>query len=315
MPRVAGGKRYRNQRKRMNKRRYENKKYQQSQHVARIPKINLKPTNCARRVFWRNTIYITNTTQVPPIPWFQTFNLNSPWLVNPSSNTSGSGSSGSLSSNANLVMVSHTNGAAVTAGTAYPGLFDVQGSVGRSYRQMCVVGTKVKAAFTPQFENANVQPTALFAAVLAGPNTTTITPSSCTPSTLERLPYCRMRKVLGSQSVTSGENLSNTKSAFLSMKYSPKKFNDINDIKDAAQMWANVSVSGSSYIGSHPAEVDRVVIGLAPLLENPLASKSLVSGMLEVSFEAVVLFREPNSNLDTDVAPIIVGDGGAGIEM
>ena len=63
-----GGRKYKKQRKQLNKRRYENKKYQQSQHVARIPKINLKPTNCARRVFWRNTIYITNTTQVPPLP-------------------------------------------------------------------------------------------------------------------------------------------------------------------------------------------------------------------------------------------------------
>lgn len=311
MPKKA----YRKQRKRLNKRKYESKKYQTSGHVARIPKINLKPTNCARRVFWRNTIYITNTTQNPPMPWYQTFNLNSPWIVNPSQNLSGSGTSGSLSTNANSVMMSHTNGQAVTSGTAYKGLFDVQGSVGRSYRQMCVVGTKVKAAFTPQFESANVQPTGLFTCVLAGPNSTSITPTSCTASTIENLPYSRIRKVLGSESVTSGSNLSNTKSAFTQLKYSAKKFNDVKDIKDSAQMWANVQSSGTSYVGSHPAEMDRVVIGLCPLLNTPLDQKSLVSGMLEVSFEAVVLFREPNSNLDSDVAPIQVTDSAAGLAM
>ena len=139
-------------------------------HVARVPRINLKPTSCARRVFFRNQIYITNTTTGPPMPWFMTFNLNSPWVTNSSMNISGSGVSGSLASNPNVVPYGHTNGASVSSGNSYDGLFNTDTSPGRAYRQICITGCKFSASFTPQFEQADVQPAGLATCVLAGPN-------------------------------------------------------------------------------------------------------------------------------------------------
>lgn len=300
--------------KKLNRKKFRERKYGRKQHVARIPKINLKPTSCARRVFWRNTIYITNTTTGPPMPWFQTFNLNSPWVINPSSNIAGTGTSGSLASNPNVVAVVHSNGQSIATGTAYPGLFDQLGGPGYSYRQMCVAGTKFSASFTPQFEQADVQPAGLAAVVLAGPNLDLST-STFTASTINDIPYTRIRKILGSQaSLASQGGLSNTKSAYLNVKYSPKKFNDIKDLKDASQMWANITRSGTSFVGDHPAEVDRLVLGICPLLNTPLSSKSLPSGLLEITMEAVVLLREPNGTLGSDRAPLVDASTG-GLDM
>lgn len=275
------------------------------QHVARVPRINLKPTACARRVFFRNQIYITNTTTGPPMPWFQVFNLNSPWVINPSANMSGSGVSGSLSSNPNTVHYSHTNGSAVSTGTSYQGLFDNESSPGRQYRQICITGCKFSASFTPQFESADVQPAGLATCVLAGPNQD-ITVSTANAGLIDNMPYGRIRKILGSQaSLASQGGLSNTKSAYTVLKYSAKKFNDVKDIKDASQMWANTSISGSSVIGSHPAEIDRVCLAIVPLMNTPLSSKSLPSGLLEVQMEAVALFREPTSTPGSNLAPVL----------
>lgn len=302
--------------RRLNARKRQKRKYGKKMHVARVPKINLKPTSCARRVFWRTSVYITNTTQGPPMPWFQVFNLNSPWLINPSGNTSGTGVSGSLSTNFNQNFISHNNGDSIATGTAYPGLFDgVDGFLpGRSYRQMCVVGTKVKANFTPQFETANVQPAGLATVVLAGPNSDLSTTTFTAP-VIEQVPYSRIRKVLGSEaSLAAQGGLSNTKSAYTTVRYSAKKFNDIKDIKDASQMWCNITRSGTSYVGSHPAEVDRLVIGLCPLMGNPLPSKSLPSGLMDISFEAVMLFREPNGALGSDLAPM-TSNSSAGLQI
>lgn len=302
MPYKRGYKKKRYNKKRMNR----NKNYNRGRkmHVARVPRINLKPTACARRVFFRNQIYITNTTQGPPMPWFQVFNLNSPWVINPSANMSGSGVSGSLSSNPNVVHYSHTNGSAVSSGTSYQGLFDNDQSPGRSYRQICITGCKFTASFTPQFEQSNVQPAGLATCVMAGPNNT-ITTTTANASLFDSLPYGRIRKILGSEaSLASQGGLSNTKSAYTQLKYSAKKFNDIKDIKDAGQMWANTSISGSSVIGSHPAEVDRVCLAIVPLMNTPLSSKSLPSGLLEIQMEAVALFREPSSVVGTNLAPV-----------
>ena len=124
-----------------------------------------------------------------------------------------------------------------------------------------------------------------------------------------------MRKILGSQaSLAAQGGLSNTKSAYTQLKYSAKKFNDVKDIKDASQMWANCSVSGSSVIGSHPAEVDRVCLAIVPLMNTPLSAKSLPSGLLEIQMEAVAIFREPSSIVGSNLAPV-VDNVIAGIDM
>ena len=284
-------------------------------HVARIPRINLKPTSCARRVFWRNTIYITNTGMGPPLSWYATYNLNSPWVVHPNANQNQTGVTGSLVSNPNKVQISHTSGTSVVNGTSYPGLFDNDNSPGKSYRQMCVTGCKFSASFTPQFQQADVQPAGLATVILSGPNNGTITPTTANAALFDDMPYSRIRKILGSQSSLAAQGgLSNTKSAYTVVKYSAKKFNDIKDIRDAGQMWANVGNSGTDYLGSHPVELDRITLGIVPLMSTPLDAKALPSGLLEVSMEAVILFREPSSTPGTNLAPN-TNNSSAGVQM
>lgn len=308
---------YRRKRKYNKRKLNSNKNFHKGRkmHVARIPRINLKPTSCARRVFWRNTIYITNTGVGPPLSWYATYNLNSPWIINPNSNQNQTGVSGALVSNPNKVQVTHTNDTSTVNGTAYPGLFDNDNSPGKSYRQMCVTGCKFKASFTPQFQQADVQPAGLATVVLSGPNNATITPTTANAALIDDMPYSRIRKILGSQaSLAAQGGLSNTKSAYTQLKYSAKKFNDVKDIKDAAQMWANVRNSGTDFLGSHPAEIDRVTLAIVPLMSTPLTGKALPSGLLEVSMEAVILFREPAQTPGTDLAPII-DNSSAGVQI
>lgn len=259
--------------------------------VPLLQPITLKPQRMARRVVYNNMIKVVNnlvtsgsTTTVEP--QFITLNLNSPWVLS-SFTYSGGGSS---EWTPNRTMSVHSNGSDATSGTAYPGLFETDSSIGESYREMCVTGCRVTATYTPieNSQDPDTQPTAFFGIIQTGPSN--LTNANLTSNAIYDQPYSRVSKVQGFGNGTSGNVNKVSKGGYLQFRYSAKKFNFIKDISDAKSMWA----SNQSGQANHPGEKDTLVIGIAPLLvgEN---SKALVSGILQLRMEAFMLFGEPNN--------------------
>lgn len=265
--------------------------YLKSARVNAIMPLSLKPKKIVRKVVYNNLIQVTNnllssTTGSGTVqPQFMTLNLNSPWMVNSllyaAPNTCGW--------TPNRTLDVFTNNSNPTSGTSYPGLFELTNSPGNTYRQSCIVGSKVTLTYTPTVNNQNTesQPTAFFGVISTGPSNFTSTNLNC--NKVYDSPYSKVSKIIGFGSGTSGNINKQQKSGFLQFKYNPKNYNMVKDISDTKSLWANV-VSGS---GSHPSEIDRLVFGICPLMIGN-NSVPLVSGIVQLRIEATMLFAEPD---------------------
>ena len=188
-------------------------------------------------------------------------------------------------------MSSHADGNSAISGTAYPGLFEDDSSIGNCYRQMCVVGTRVTVTYTPteNSQNPDTQPTALFGIKQTGPSG--LTSSNVSSNAIYDQPYSKISKIIGFGNGTSGNVNKVSKGGFLKFTYSAKKTNFVNDITDAKGLWA----SNQSSNANHPSEKDSIVIGICPLMSND-NTRPLVSGILQLRMEAFMLFGEPNNS-------------------
>lgn len=286
--------RYGKKRKVFRKRkRYGNRKQQKyvPSKVPLLQPITLKSPRLARRVVYNNLIKIENVlltagTTTTVNPQFITLNLNSPWIVKEDASTSGGGSSWAP----NRPMSAHTDGNDPTSGTSYPGLFENDQSIGESYREFCVVGTKVTATYTPieNSQNPDTQPTAFFGIMQTGPSG--ITASNIDTNKIYDQPYAKISKIIGFGNGTSGNVNKVSKGGYLSFNYSAKKMNFVKDIADAKGLWA----SNQSDQASHPSEKDSIVIGICPLMKND-NTRPLVSGIFQIRMEAFMLFGEPSN--------------------
>lgn len=290
-----------------NKRVNKQRGYYKSQYVpSKVPllqPITLKPKRLVRRVIYNNLIKVENNLLTSGgsstlNPQFITLYLNSPWIVANDAYTSG----GASTWTANRSMSSHSDGADPTSGTSYPGLFETDQSIGDSYRELCVCGTKVTCTYTPveNSQNPDTQPTMLFGIMEAGPSG--LTSSNVSSNLVYDTPYSKVSKIIGFGNGTSGNVNKVSKSGFLQFKYSPKKMNFIKDITDTRSMWA----VNQSDQGSHPQEKDTLVLGICPLLIGD-NSRPLVSGILQLRMEAMILFGEPDNrnNFADPVEPVL----------
>lgn len=285
-----------NKKKKFNKRRYQPKQNnwsgKTSQTVQLIRPISLKPKSCLKRVIFYNTAEVKNTL-IGGVQncQFLSMYLNSPWLQ--ASNLYAH--QGTNLWNWNVSHTTHTNGGSVQTGTAYPNLFG-QNEIGTQYQDLCIVGTKVTLTATPLAAHAICGPTAFFAQINSQATDLTST------STIEDLyasPNTTIRKVSGNQSGASV--LTSPRSAKIVLKYSPKRFNNIKDIRDNSSYFAHVNQPGIAASGSHPAELDRITFGLVNTLSQPSVAKPCCPIMLQIKMEAIILFSEPFTSRNNSV--------------
>ncbi len=138
--------------------------------------------------------------------------------------------------------------------------------------------------------------TALFANVDSqGSNLTKET----TIDDLYAMPYTQVRKITGGQS-NNGDMSGNTKSASIVLKYSPKRFNNIKDIRDNSSFHALLNIGAGT--GRLPPERDRVCFGILPVSSNPVSVVPCVKVLLQYKHEATILFSEPFNNNNIGVA-------------
>lgn len=296
---------YRKQRKRKNAKyqprqrvrfQRKNAKYQLANKVELVRSITLKPTSVMKKFVFYNTAEVTNHLSAGgnhQCQFVQMF-LNSPWML--ASNVYAN--QGGNTWNWNKSMNGHNDDDPLSTGTSFPGLFEYGSSVGRSYQNLTVVGSKVTITATPIID-ANVGPkciTALFANVDSqGSNLD----GDSTIDDLYALPYTQIRKVTGAQS-NNGDLSGNTKSASIVLKYSPKRFNNIKDIRDNSTFHALLNLAQGT--GRLPPERDRVCFGVVPVITNPTSKKECVKILLQYKHEATILFTEPFNNNNIAVA-------------
>lgn len=270
-----------------------NAKYQLANKVELIRPITLKPTSAIRKFIYYNTAEIKNrlSAENNQQMQFQQHYLNSPWILASDSHAE----PGNSTWRWNKTMVVHADsdpGPAPDTGTAYPGLYDNAASIGMGYQNQTVVGHKCTITATPLID-ANVGPkaiTALFAQVNAQASTLN---QNSTIDDLYEMPYTQVRKITGGQN-NNGDLGGNTKSAKIVIKYSPKRFNNVKDIRDVPKFSALLNLAGNS--AKHPAERDSVVFGICNVLTNPENKKECVKVLLQIKHEVTVLFAEPYSN-------------------
>lgn len=253
--------------------------------------ISMKPKSCLKKVIFYNTAEVINTliggTQNCQ---FNSFYLNSPWFQASSLYAA----QGTNQWNWNTAHTTHSTGGNVQAGTRYPNLFG-ENELGTQYQDLCIVGTKCTLTATPIASTQICGPTAFFAQINSQATDLTST------SKLEDLysaPNTTIKKISGNQSGASILG-GNSKSASIILKYSPKKYNNIKDIRDNSNYFAHVNQPGITASGSHPAELDRITFGLVNTLSNPSTPKQCCPIMLQVKMEAVILFSEPFTSRNT----------------
>lgn len=266
-------------------------RYQLANKVELVRPITLKPPSAIRKFIFYNTAEIKNTMSAEgnnqQCQFVQHF-LNSPWI----SESETYARVGNNQWNWNKAMTIHVDDASAQSGTSYPGLYDNASAIGNGYQNQCVVGHKMTITATPLI-SANSGPkaiTALFAQVNAQASQLN---SNTTIDDLYEMPYTQVRKVTGSQT-NNGDLGGNTKSAKIVIKYSPKRFNNIKDIRDVPKMAAILNLAANG--GKHPAERDTVVFGVVQVLSNPENNLPCVKVLLQVKHEVTILFSEPYSN-------------------
>ena len=296
---MAGNRNFRRRRNKNAKRR----KYQpkQNNYVSRTPKpvlsnkvelirpITLKPKSVMKKFIFYNIAEVVNDT-IAGVQNSQhvTFYLNSPWILNNDTYAT----QGNNKWNWNKVMTVHVNGAAPNTGTSYPGMFE-QNAIGNGYQDACVVGAKVtikaSSLFAPNRYSGD--PAALFAVI----NTQSANQLTQTTNIddIYAMPYSQVKRIAHG-GTNDGSLSGNVKDAQITIKYSPKRFNNIKDIRDNHGFFAHVSQDLTA--AQHPSELDRVTFGIVNCMSNPATQRGAGSVMLQVKQEIVVLFSEPFNN-------------------
>jgi len=156
------------------------------------------------------------------------------------------------------------------------------------YAECCVVGTKVTLVATPILNTQQVQLGYLYAVKHSQPTSGLDTTSDITD--INKMPYRQMAKIHGVGQQTS-TNIGTA--AKLVIRHSPKKFNNIKDLRDNPQMMCR---TGNNSAASKPAEADFLSVGVIPALNG--LDKQVTDFCLQIRVEQKLLWTEPLQNLN-----------------
>lgn len=278
-------------------------RYQLANKVELVRPITLKPKSCLKKFIFYNTAEVRNDV-IAGLQncQFQTNYLNSAWMLQSDTYTDQATNTWKW----NNAMTVHANPADIASGTSFPGFGELHTGFGRQYANFCVLGAKLKITAQP-IEIANVyggSTTALFAVVQTGSNQLT---QNTKIQDIYALPYAQVRKLEGGNIVTGTRY--DTKSASITLKYSPKRYNNIKDIRDNIRFFGKVNQDGT--IAYHPAELDRVSFGIVNCMSNPTQQTNCTPIMLQYKHEVTVLFTEPHNAQNQAPAVPLVQHAGA----
>ncbi len=290
--------------------------------IARVLRpITMRPMSAVQKVVYTNTFNCTpglsssGTQQNYCISMI----LNSPWPFGNNWDTSANQTGQSLSPNEPIVAI---NGTVPDAdSTIMPDIKEGGGQPFTKYQQGYVTGTKVTVVATP-INNSSGVPIQLGYLYAHRSSTASSLQASDKITDLNKRPFLQMKKLMGSQTSTlAGASITN--SSRIVVKHSPKKWNNVKDLRDNKQF--SFSTQANNGVGGIPSEKDFLTIGVIPALNTytvPGGSTETkaTNFQLQLRIEQSILWTEPlddkntgNGNLAYPVPAYQMGGFASGI--
>jgi hypothetical protein len=288
---MPAGKVYRKKRKVFKKKKVFNNKKKYRRQVATVARpLNVKPRSAVQNVTYYNSflcrpvINQNGTVGSKQQNYFLKMNLNSIWPFDAGYRSSAQTFGQICNPNEDIepYVIPVTD-----AMTSMPNVRD-GANLFSQYSECCVVGTKVTLVATPISNTQDVQLGYLYAIKHSQPNTGLDTTS--TINEINKMPYRKMAKLQGVSQQTSTNIGTGAK---LVITHSPKKFNNVKDLRDNPQM---MNRTGANTAANKPAEADFLSVGCIPALNE--LDKQVTDFCLQVRIEQRLLWTEPLENLN-----------------
>ena len=158
------------------------------------------------------------------------------------------------------------------------------------YSKCCVVGTKVTLTATPIGNSTTNQMGYLYAIKHSQPSTGLSTAATITD--INKMPYVKLAKLAGPDAPTSGFQSGQKVGAKLVITHSPKKFNNVADVRDNQALF---NATGTYAVANRPGEGDYITIGVIPSLNT--LDLQVTDFCLQVRVEQRLLWTEPRESL------------------
>lgn len=280
-----------NKKKKDYKKKRNNAKYRRQ--VATIARpLNVKPRSAVQNVTYYNSFFCkpvinaNGTVGSKQQNYFIVMNLNSLWPFDTGYRSSAQTFGQSCVPNEDI---SPYLTPVTDAMTSMPNVRD-GANLFNQYAQCCVVGTKVTLVATPVENELDNQLGYLYTIKHSQPNTALQTTS--TINDINKMPYRRMAKLQGAMAPTSGFQVGNITSAKIVVKHSPKKFNNVKDLRDNQVLF---NKTGNNTVARKPTEADYLTIGVIPSLNG--RDTQCTNFGLQIRVEQKLLWTEPLENL------------------
>lgn len=276
--------------------RYRNAPYRK--RIARIPRpLNVKARSAIQKCTYYNSFYCspgldgTGNQQNFALK----LQLNSPWLFRDGYDILASSTNHSLLANNSITPVPATGQPVSGTTTCMPGVVDGPATI-LKYAKGCVVGTKVVLVATPlqNGSDSRIQPGLFYA--FKHSQTSSGLQLSHNINKINTLPFRQAKQIMGSSS--GSVQTQNTRSTVgqasrIVVNHSPRKFNNIKDIRDNQQF----TFSGGTSSLTVPAEGDFLTVGIVPMLNTfpgPSSQQAQAPNFrLDMRIEQTILWTEP----------------------
>lgn len=264
--------------------------------IARIPRpLNVKARSAIQNVTFYNSFFCKpaldgNGGQQNFAIKLQ---LNSPWLFRDGWDALTQGTNQVLTSNTTISAVPANGQPVIGTTTCMPGVSDGP-EILKKYAKGCVVGTKVVLVATPVETDtgSRIQP-GLFYAVKHSQISSGLQ-FTADVNKINSLPFRQAKQISANRPY---QTLGSTgyQASRITINHSPKKFNNIKDLRDNPQF----CFTGGNLNNAVPGEGDFLTVGTVPLLNSvPVTSgqpttAQVTNFRLDVRVEQTILWTEP----------------------
>ena len=258
-----------------------------------IRPLTLRPKSAVQKVVYHNTFIcrpgLNGTSQ-------QNFSfqilLNSPWLFSATWNAGSTGTNQSITPNEAIVTLDNSHAPTATS-TIMPGVRVGGGTPFDKYQQGYVTGCKVTLVATP-IDNTAGTPIQLGYFYTAKSSSGGLLNATHDITHINKLPFCQMKKLQGIQMASSWVQGNSSR---ITVTHSPRKYNNVKDLKDNHQMSFSTQ-TGSD--GAIPSELDFLTLGIVPALNSYVPANASGSNeapvtnfQLQMRVEQSILWCEP----------------------
>lgn len=277
--------------------------------IARIPRpLNVKARSAMQHVTYYNSFFcdpaLDGASPAQQQNWAIKLQLNSPWIFNDGWDILATNTNQRLLPNQTVTPVSVNAQPVIGTTTCMPGVADGPKTI-LKYAQGCVVGTKVTLVATPISSGDDSDPrsqSGLFYAIKHSQKSSGLV-ATTDINKINSLPFRQAKQITSATSGTA--STSNTRASQqiasrITVTHSPKKFNNVRDLKDNNQF----NFTGGSGTLSQPEEGDFLTIGIVPMLKTYPGSNNQNQAQaprfrLDMRVEQKILWTEPLEETST----------------